>query len=251
MSFIGASMAHMGRIASFHLVRERPGRSVLALGRLAFDRPRLASTDGLVFSRVLGTGSGNDTGPSADLRRTALFALWEDADALDAFEATSTIAARWPRAEESWHVRLRSSTAGGRSGHGSWRGVDVLDGLEPGDDSGPVAVITRADVRMRTSRPFRASSRRVSRALSSTDGLLAVVGIGEAPIARLGTFSLWRDRSAMRRFVVDTPAHREAVRRTREDHWYGEELFARFEPYASRGSWDGVDPLAGFGRHGG
>ena len=132
----------MARIASFHLVREPTLKTPLALARLGTDRPRLARVDGLAFWRLLGTGSGDSTGGGADLARTALFAVWEQASALDAFLSSSRLAARWDGAAESWHVRLR-----GIGGHGRWRGVDPLDGLEPGSKNGPVAIITRADVR--------------------------------------------------------------------------------------------------------
>lgn len=233
-------MVAVNRLASFHLLREGPRGSVRALARLGTDRRRLRSADGLVFWRLLGTGRGSDTGPSADLSRTALFAVWETPEALAAFRAESTIGRRWSELPESWHVTLAAA-----GGHGTWRGVDPLEGLAPGPDDGPVAVITRADVRLRSWRAFRASGRRVAPEVVGADGLIDVVGIGEAPVGRLGTFSLWRDDAAIRSFVTSSPHHRAAVRSTRADGWYAEELFARFRPVTSEGTWSGRDPLAG------
>lgn len=239
---LGDDAAVRGPVATFHLIRERSALRTLA--RLGGDRVRLARTDGLEFWRLLGTGAGDDTGPGADLRRSALFAVWRDEDALRAFERS--MAPRWSRALEVWSVRLRPL-----GGHGTWRSYPVLDRLAgpsappaPPDADGPVAIITRADVRPGSWRAFRAAGPAVSDELRTADGLLAVVGIGEAPLGRLGTFSLWRDLAAARAFARNGPHHREVVARTRREHWYGEELFARFAPYASAGTWNGADPLA-------
>jgi len=229
----------MARIASFHLIRERRSRTLLALARLGLDRPRLARVEGLAFWRLLGTGAGSNTGPSAELNRTALFAVWEDEADLDRFLSEHPIAKRWPRAEELWSVRLRRL-----GGHGTWRGVDPLDGLEAGDRSGKVAIITRADVKRKSWRAFGAAGKEVDVELHSTDGLIDVVGIGEAPVGRLATFSLWKSMDAARTFAYEMPRHQQVIEETRDGDWYAEELFARFEPYASTGTWDGRDPLA-------
>jgi len=246
------------RVASFHLVRERPGRALAALARLGTDRLRLAHGGGPVFWRLLGTSRGSDTGVGVDPRRTALFALWDDDAALDVFLARSPIAQRWRRAEEAYTVRLRRL-----GGHGTWRGVDVLEGMAAAgvdtDDEaratataraahaapGPVAVLTRATVRARHWPAFVGAGRRVSAELAAAAGLLAVVGIGEAPVGRQATFSLWRSTADAHAFAYGRPDHLDAVRRTRAEGWYGEQLFARFQPYGSAGTWDGRDPLAG------
>jgi len=228
----------MARIASFHLIRERRGRALLAMARLGLDRPRLARVDGLVFWRLLGTGRGSVTGAGADPRRTALFAVWESEADLDRFIIDHSIARRWGRADEQWSVRLRRL-----GGHGTWRGVDPLDGMVDGDRSGRVAIITRADVRRRSWREFGRAGREVDVELHTADGLLDVVGIGEAPVGRLATFSLWDTMGAARTFAYSMPRHQQVIDETRDGDWYAEEMFARFEPYASSGTWDGRDPL--------
>ncbi len=229
----------MGRIASFHLVSEPAWKTPLVLGRLGVDRLRLPRVPGLAFSRLLGTGNGDDTGRGADLSRSALFAVWDDERHLDAFLADGHIGRRWRTAEEGWHVRLRSV-----GGHGTWKGVDPLAGLDRGTGDGPVAIITRANVRRRSWKAFGAASEIVDAELHRAPGLIDVVGIGETPIGSLATFSLWESRAAARDFAYSMPDHREVVRRTRAEDWYAEEMFARFEPYASTGTWNGRDPLA-------
>jgi hypothetical protein len=228
----------MGRIASFHLVSESAWRAPVALARLGSDRLRLARVPGLVFWRLLGTGRGDDTGPGVDPRRTALFAVWDDDTALDEFLDRSVIGRRWTDVDEAWHVRLRLL-----GGHGAWRGVDPLEGLERGTGDGPIAVVTRADVRPSAWRAFGRAGRVVDAELHRADGLIDVVGIGEAPVGRLATFSLWESTAAARHFAYSMPDHVEVVQRTRAGRWYAEELFARFEPYGSTGLWNGRDPL--------
>ncbi len=238
----------MTAVASFHLVRLPPGPSsaLSALAHLGLDRRALAATPGLHLWRLLGTGRGRSTGVGIDAHRTALFAVWDDELDLEVFLAGSSVARRWrAAAAEVWSVRLRSL-----GGTGSWRGVDVPGHLAAGGGavdraawSGPVAVLTRADVRSSRWRRFHAAGPAVSAEVAAAGGLLAVVGIGEAPIGAQATFSLWESAGAVTAFAYSSPHHVDVVRRTRSEGWYGEELFARFAPFASTGTWDGIDPL--------
>lgn len=116
-------------------------------------------------------------------------------------------------------------------------------GAGPARGGGPVAVLTRASIRARRLVAFYRSVPSVEELLRRQDGCLASIGMGEWPVARQATFSLWRDAAAVRAFAYRGAAHRQVIERVRADDWYAEELFARFVPYASEGTWDGADPL--------
>ena len=73
-------------------------------------------------------------------------------------------------------------------------------------------------------------------------GRLLRIGIGEAPIGLQGTFSLWRNSDAMRAFAYRALAHREVIRRSSDEHWYAEELFARFAVLDVEGTFEGRTP---------
>jgi hypothetical protein len=229
-------------IASFHLARFPTRLVPVELARAATQRRALRRTDGLRFWKILGTGRGRTMGASADLRRWALFAVWDDDAALDRFLARSATAAHWARADETWHVRLQPVRA-----HGAWGGADVpalLGSAGPPHGGDPVAVLTRARIRVRHLAAFHRAVPDAEANLHRQRGLLATVGIGEAPLLRQGTFSLWRSLPDVVAYAYRDDRHAAVVQRTRAGTWYGEELFARFRPYHSAGTWAGVDPLA-------
>ncbi|WP_018500075.1 spheroidene monooxygenase [Parafrankia discariae] len=244
----------------WHVPRRRVGH---AAARMALDRPALRRTSGLTFGKLLGTGSGHRFTPlDADPLRWALLAVWDTPSAARDFERSTTIRSWAGIADERWRVELRPVASRGR-----WSGRAPFGGGPDGErrerhsreshsprshspeghsgehDGEPVAVVTRARLAPRHAAAFWRAVPPVATELRGAGGLLFAAGVGEAPIGLQGTFSLWRDVTALRAFAYRGPAHAAAVRRTPAAGWYTEELFARFVVLGSRGTIGGVNPL--------
>lgn len=225
-------------VASFHLLRFGGTHAARRLASVPLDRRALQGVDGLRFGKLLGTGRDDTMTTSADLRRWAVFAVWDDVAAL---ARLGDFGGRWAAATERYDVTMAPVGA-----HGSWGGQDPFAGIgTAAEEDGPVAVLTRATVRLRRLPTFLRAVPPVEATMAGAPGLLAAVGIGEVPIGRQATFSLWSDAAAVQAFAYGDRAHASVVERTRAEDWYGEEWFARLRPVSVSGTWGGVDPMAG------
>jgi hypothetical protein len=201
----------------------------------------LAKTRDLRFWKLLGTGNGGGFSLNPNWSRYGLFAVWETPEAADEFFAESKLINKYEKhANEIWTVKMLPIRA-----HGLWSGANPFQSFAEIKKDMPVAVLTRAKIYFNKLGRFWSFVPATSRELALAENLIASVGIGEAPFVRQATFSLWRGEQDVQNFAYKSPVHREVVKLTRQENWYAEDLFARFTPVASEGTWNGRDPLAG------
>jgi len=211
-----------------------------AFTMMQFAHGHLKNAEGLRFYRVLGTGGGNGFSWYADFSTYALLTVWETEAQAENFLHNSKLhdeyRAHCLETVTVFMTPLRS--------HGEWGGVNPFkpDGKAEGDIT---AVITRATIANKQLVRFWRQVPRTSGSLDRFSGLICAKGIGEWPVKQMATFSLWRDEESIKAFAYRNPDHLEAIKKTHKLNWYNDELFARFRPFKSVGTWGG-NPLLPF-----
>lgn len=210
-----------------------------ALRRMVTTRRPLAATPGLRWHKLLGTGAGRTfTVRDADPLHWGLLSVWDDAPAAARFQAGHRCLDSWTSIAREQLVARMAPLAS----RGQWNGRHPFGDPVPRPVQGPVASITRARIAARKAVTFWRAVPPVSHDLQQVEGLRLAVGIGEAPIGLQGTFSLWQSAESLTSFAHHREPHVEAIRRTALEHWYTEELFARFEVLDVEGTFAGRTP---------
>jgi hypothetical protein len=201
--------------------------------------PRRGDVAGLTYAVTATTAPlGAPLLPPRQLGRVGMLAAWESDAAIDAFEREHPLAARLAG---GYRVRLQPLRV-----FGSWAGMPGLprQPLPVGDEE-PVGVLTLGQLRLLGTGRFRRSAGPAEAAAIGSPALLAGTGLARPP-RLVATFSLWRSAAAMRAYAVGAGgAHAAAMREDRARPFHHESAFVRLRPYASSGSWDGSNPLAG------
>ena len=201
--------------------------------RVARGQRSLKTQPGLVFAKALGSGHEGGFGLRPSASRQGLFALFDGEDQADAFiERSAHVQAYQRRAHECCVMKLRAI-----SSRGSWSGHQIgVTASAPAQ--GPVVSLTRASIRPRRASAFWRQSPPSEASLERAAGCSLAVGLGEAPVLRQATLSLWQSQSAMDAYAR-SGAHLAAIHAAYDGKYFSESMFVRFLPVSLQGRWKG------------
>ncbi len=222
----------VGTVAIFLLADIAPKHRLWGYARFVLGRFGLGSVPGLVMSKVMGSGDGGGFGLKPSSSRQALFCLFIDEAAADAFLKSPIAQAYEQRSQEFCSAKLRAYSC-----RGQWSGRSIAVTI-PQPEDGPIATLTRASIRPMSALRFWRMQPASEVSLNSAIGCLLATGVGEAPFFRQATFSLWVNTAAMDAYAR-TGAHLAAIRAAHDGAFFSESMFARFVPLSLTGSWRG------------
>ena len=221
-----------GDLAVFLLADIRPEHRWWGYSRLALQGRPLRGTAGLVLGKVMGSGYGGGFGLKPSASRQAIFCLFQSEDNADRFLGSSLVQAYRERSGEFLLAKLRAF-----SSRGTWSGRSMaVTASAPGN--GPVASLTRASIRPSKARRFWQMQPDSESSLVLAQGCTLATGVGEAPLLRQATFSLWTQQSAMDAYAR-SGAHLAAIEAAYRESFFSESMFVRFSPVSLSGSWRG------------
>jgi hypothetical protein len=227
--------AKLDDVAVLLLVDVAPGARLWGWSRIVLGARPLRGVPGLRLAKALGSGHQGGFGLRPSPSRQGLFTLFSSERHADDFIRCSPVVAGYrERAREFLLVKLRATSC-----RGTWSGASVrVSATVP--TAGPVAALTRASIRPTRAWSFWRHSPASEAALAAAAGCQLAVGLGEAPVLRQATFSVWESQASMDAYAR-SGAHLQAIRGALAGDWFSESMFVRFVPQLMQGRWQGRD----------
>lgn len=188
---------------------------------------------GLRFCKVLGSGHDGGFGLKPSASRQGVFCVFDDDHCAREFLSSSALVRAYrDRARELLTLRLAPYSV-----RGAWSGITPQpSAIAP--TQGPMAALTRASIRLPAAPAFWRQAPASQASLERAPGCLLAVGLGEAPLLRQATFSVWDGVASMDAYARQG-AHLAAIRAAREHRYFSESMFVRFLPLSMHGTWKG------------
>lgn len=216
-------MAPTKPITSITFFEYPEGSRWWAFNQMQLAQKAIRNSQGVLFSKLLGTGSGFGFSLKPDFTTYALLMVWKDTTQAQRYlqsDIYNRFKARCHKDTTYWMGCVQS--------HGTWNGCNPFMVTDSYQD-GPIMILTRARVRLNKMHRFLKKIPIASRSAEIAEGLLFAKGIGEWPGIEQATFSLWDSLANMRAYAYQNE-HEQIMQLVKKENWYKEELFARFIP---------------------
>lgn len=218
-------------VAVVVLMRFGPWQLPWAWWRFLLGRFALSRMPGVRFAKVLGSGFEGGFGLRPSLSRHGLFCVFAGPEAARAFVASDWIQILNRRASCWCWMQLEAYSSRGR-----WSGQSISASAEA-PESGPVVSLTRASIRPMQATRFWRLAPPAETALAHAPGCRLAVGLGEAPVLRQATLSVWDSVQAMNAYAR-SGAHQRAIETAYRGEHFSESMFVRWRLSDRGGAWE-------------
>ncbi len=193
---------------------------------------------GLTMAKVMGSGHGGGFSLRPSATHQGLICTFTHLDLAQKFLDSTWVQAYQERARELWRGILSVQSARGHWDKQAWLSTSAEALAGQSEPKGPVAVLTRASIVPTKAMAFWRYAPAAQAGLSQSQGCLLSMGLGEAPLVRQCTFSLWQDMAAMLQYAQQG-AHQVASAAAYKHQFFSESLFVRMQVLQMSGVWQG------------
>ncbi len=214
--------------------------------RLAQGSAGFRGVAGLQFVKIMGSGHGGGFGLRPSSTHQGLVLVFDDERNAQACCKGPVLQAFVARAREHWLGTLAVTAIRGQWDQQSW-GITpeaCLNGAPPAPGEAdvpggmPVAALTRGSIRPAKALAFWRYAPPAQADLGQAAGCRLAMGLGEAPLVRQCTFSVWDDTTALVAYAHQG-AHRQAIAAATKHDFFSESMFARLRVRSMSGTWCG------------
>lgn len=245
------NLIKLSGVVAVVLVNVRRPHHSWAWMRLAQGAGPLKETPGLIFGKVMGSGAGGGFGLRPSPSHQGLITLFDHADQARAFLAGPVVNAYRERAADCWCGLLEVVSARGQWDGEAWGVTPATQlgahGIAANDeamqaDPRPLAAITRASIRPAKAVAFWRNAPATHAAMQQARGCTLAMGLGEVPLIRQCTFSLWKDTQSMLAYAHQG-AHLQAIEAAHKNQYFSESMFVRMRLLEQQGHWPAPNSL--------
>lgn len=217
------------------LLRQHQGWGWL---RLVAGASAYKDVPGLTTAKVMGSGHGGGFSLRPSATHQGLICTFSHLEAAQAFMDSPSVQAYRNRAREYWTGVMSVQSGRGQWDKQAWQASSPESLGDTVKGQGPLAVLTRASILPTKAMAFWRYAPAAQAELKQSPGCLLAMGLGEAPLVRQCTFSLWKDTPAMLAYAQQG-AHQAASAAAYKHQFFSESLFVRMQVLQMAGDWQG------------
>jgi spheroidene monooxygenase len=191
----------------------------------------------LIFYKPVGLGGGKGNSLKTNFDSYGNFTVWNTPVHAQKFFSSAFFHEYLNRSNENFTIIMKPvNSRGSWSGFNKWR-------LSKSDPDNPlICVLTRATLKARLIYSFFNMIRKVIKDHHHFPGLLFSNGFSELPFREQATFSIWENADQMKKFAYQG-FHAMAIKVTRRSKGFKKDMYTRFQPVATIGTWKAKNPL--------